>query len=96
MVAARYRDIRFLFPYLGQLIFFLTPVFWRADSVVGHKRMLLQANPMASMVELIRRPLLGQAPQPQDWIVALGVLAVGFTAWLVFFTLYRRRIPFWL
>ena len=62
----------------------------------GRRRLFLEANPLAHLLELVRQPLLGRAPSAEHWIYSLvfmGVLAVIALVMMVFF---RRRVVFWL
>ena len=96
MLGARFRDIRFIFPYLAQLLFFLTPIFWKADLIQGPRRLIAELNPLYHVVQLMRRPLLGQPPTVENWVNSGVVLLVGVVLWLIFFTINRRRIAFWI
>lgn len=95
LVASRFRDIRFMFPYVAQVLFFMTPIFWRVDSLPPAKRIVGEWNPLFYMVRLIREPLLGRSPSLHDWAVVGGIALVGTIIWLATFSAFRRRIPFW-
>lgn len=96
MLGARYRDIGFLLPYIGQIFFFLTPIFWNPATVQGPRRIVLDYNPFYYMLNLTRGPLLGSAPRASDWIATAGFTGVVILLWLLFFGAFRRRIIFWL
>ncbi len=95
MMASRYRDLRFLLPYIGQLMTFITPVFWRADQLTGWRRLIVDLNPVYGILEIVRAPLLGNIPPPQAWLLASIAAGSGVILWLIFFPQLRRRIPFW-
>lgn len=95
MLSARYRDLRFMFPYVAQLLFFITPIFWKADHIKGVRRWILDYNPFSYMLDLLRTPAMGGYPAAQSWIVVLAVAAFGAVLWLFFFAANRRKIPFW-
>ncbi|ESQ73630.1 ABC transporter permease [Asticcacaulis sp. AC402] len=94
IVASRFRDLRFMLPYVNQLLFFLTPIFWRPDSLRGSS-ILTQVNPYYGLLEIMRAPLLGETASPHMWYLALGSMVSGIIVWLIVFSLFRRRIPFW-
>jgi ABC-2 type transport system permease protein/lipopolysaccharide transport system permease protein len=96
MLAARFRDVRFLMPYMGQILFFLTPIFWRPESLHGARGLVLVYNPFYYILNLVRQPLMGLAPTPNDWLVSLTVVVAVGALWFVFFSANRRRIVFWL
>lgn len=95
MLASRFRDMRFMLPYVGQLLSYLTPLFWRTDGLKGTLLFVVTLNPFYNLVEIVRQPLLGKAPTEAMWGLALLYTAIGVLGWLLFFPAFRRRIPFW-
>ena len=95
IISARYRDLRFMLPYLGQMLFFVTPIFWSPHAMGGQRAMLVHANPFFHLLEVLRQPLLGQPAPLASWLSALTTLAVVFVLWLITFSAFRRKIPFW-
>ncbi|MGY1745231.1 ABC transporter permease [Blastococcus sp. SYSU D00695] len=69
-VAARYRDVRHVVPFLLQLWLFVTPVAYSADLVPDGWQALYSLNPMAGVVQGFRWSLLGSD-------VPIGGLALG-------------------
>ncbi|WP_298327828.1 ABC transporter permease [Asticcacaulis sp.] len=96
MLAARFRDLRFLMPYISQLVFFVTPIFWYpAGKVEGWRKVIIDYNPFFGLVEVIRDPLLGNAPPMHLWVLALVTMISGLLVSALVFPPLRRRIPFW-
>ncbi len=95
MIASRFRDMRFMLPYTGQLLSTLTPIFWHAESLSPKLLLIVCLNPMYDLIQIIRQPLLGQAPSEIYWTMSLAYAGAGIVLWLIFFTTFRRRIPFW-
>lgn len=61
----RYRDIRFVIPFLVQTWMFVSPVIYPV-SIVGEKyRWVLALNPMGGIIEAFRASILGH--QPVNW-----------------------------
>ena len=96
MLAARFRDMRYLLPYLAHIMYFMTPIFWRMDQLHSSRAKYAMWNPFYGLIEILRAPLLGQEAPAHCWTLALGTMVIGIVAWLVFFTPFRRRIPYWL
>lgn len=94
--AARFKDVRFLMPYLGQILFFLTPIFWKPETLHGARSAVLVYNPFYYMLNLLRQPLLGVPPTAHDWFVVVMVVIGSFLLWLLAFSSARRRIVFWI
>jgi ABC-type polysaccharide/polyol phosphate export permease len=96
MAAARFRDLRFLFPFMSQIVFFLTPIFWHPTNVSGWRVALINFNPFYGLVEIIRTPMLGGLPMAVAWEQALIATTAGLVLWLIFFGLNRAKIAFWI
>jgi ABC-type polysaccharide/polyol phosphate export permease len=91
----RYRDLYLAVSNALQILPFVTPVFWDRSMLSGN-HWIADINPFYHMVQIMRAPMLGQAPGLLSWAVT-GVMAVGGLAVaLHFFVRYRHRIIFWL
>ena len=77
-----------------QVAFFLTPIIWKPELLADRVAFVL-VNPFFHFVELVRAPLLGQAPSPLTWTVALGVAAGGWAVTFLLFRRFRNRIAYW-
>ena len=94
-LGARFRDIPQVVQSALMVTFFVTPVMWRAD-MLGTRAYLATLNPLSHLIEIVRAPLLGQAPSALSWAVAIGVALFGWAAALLIFARVRARIPYWL
>jgi lipopolysaccharide transport system permease protein len=81
------RDLRASIGVLITALMFLTPIFYRLDDVPARLRGLLQANPLAVVIETGRRTLLW-AEQP-DWVALSVAYAVGAAAAVLGFAWFR-------
>src|SRR5262249_11095264 len=70
----KYRDVRFVVPFLLQLWLFATPVVYSIQNVSEPWRTLFGLNPMATVVEGFRWALAG-GPAPDGRPAALSVAA---------------------
>lgn len=96
MPSTRFRDVNQLTGFLFQILFFITPVFWDPSQMKAQYRFILDFNPFAHYVELIREPLLGHVPALIHFEWTLGsILVLGLGAVTVL-ALYRKRVIFWL
>ena len=57
--------------------------------------MVLDVNPFYHFIEVVRAPLLGQAPGLLSWIVVLSMTLGGWLVTFEFFRRHRRRIAYW-
>ncbi|MBK1650252.1 ABC transporter permease [Rhabdochromatium marinum] len=94
LISARFRDVPQIIASVTQLAFFMTPIIWKPDMLSG-RTFVLGANPFYHLLEIVRGPLLGQAPAPEQWL-AVGLITVGgWSLTLVFFSVYRWRLAYW-
>ena len=94
--AARFRDIPMMVASALQVLFFLTPVMWRPDQLTERARWLVVLNPLAIFLDLVRKPLLGEAPNAQTLVSSAIVIALLAGIFFPLFVAARRRIVYWL
>ena len=85
----KYRDIRYVIPFLVQFWMFASPVTYPASMVPVQWRMLYGLNPMAGVIEGFRWALLGTNTAPGP-IIAASVVAALFL--LISGAFYFRRM----
>jgi homopolymeric O-antigen transport system permease protein len=95
LICTRFRDVPQLVNSLLQLLFFVTPIMWMPE-LLGQRMYVVQFNPGYHIVELMRAPLLGNAPSEIAWLYVAGMTVVGGLGTFVVFRHYRNRISFWL
>jgi ABC-type polysaccharide/polyol phosphate export permease len=95
IVSTRYRDIQPIVGTVVQLMMFATPIMWTVGSL-GNATIVAEVNPIYHLIEIVRSPMLGAAPELLSWLVACGLAVAGSV--LATFLLVRksRRIVFWL
>jgi lipopolysaccharide transport system permease protein len=84
----KYRDVRYVVPFLLQLWLFASPVVYSSELLDGRLKDLYYLNPMAGVVDGFRWSLLGGIPP------SYGSVALSATSALVFLAagiLYFRR-----
>jgi lipopolysaccharide transport system permease protein len=84
----KYRDVRFIVPFLTQLWLFMTPIAYGGSLISGRWRSIYGLNPMAGVVEGFRWCLLGTSRPPLDTAV---ISAVAASVVLVTGLIYFRR-----
>ena len=91
----RYRDFQPLVGSLIQIMMFVTPVFWSPNQLQGRRAIIVDANILHHLVDVLRQPLLGQAPTAMSYVVC-GISALA--GWLLAYSLYarkRHRLAYW-
>ncbi|QIK36721.1 ABC transporter permease [Caldichromatium japonicum] len=94
VLSARFRDVPLVISSLMQLLFFITPVIWRPEMLPG-RALWLHLNPFYHLVEIMRAPLLGQAPALANWLPVILVTLGGWALATLFYSAYRWRIAYW-
>jgi lipopolysaccharide transport system permease protein len=84
----KYRDVRYVVPFLAQFWMYATPVAYASSLVKEPWHTILGINPMAGVVEGFRWALLGMKAQPAPMILASALTA---TVLLVSGAYYFRR-----
>ena len=96
IVAARFRDIQLIVSTVLQLVFLLTPIMWDSKSLRGVAvSYVADFNPIYHLVEVVRRPLLGEMPVIASWLLSSMTAAVCLAVGSAFYARYRHRIAFW-
>jgi ABC-type polysaccharide/polyol phosphate export permease len=95
-LCTRFRDLPQIVASFLQVIFFLTPVMFRSDQLpaTGHK--LMDLNPFAALLALVREPLIGRVPTAWEYQLVIGVLLFGWALALLVYGKFRKRITYWL
>lgn len=85
----RYRDVRYVLPFLTQIWMFLTPIAYPSSIIPAAYRPLVGLNPMAGVVDGLRWALLGRPEAPWAELGISAASAVGIT---VLGVRYFRRV----
>lgn len=85
-----FRDIKYVVPFLTQMLFFLTPVVYPSDRVPASLRPILVLNPMTGMEEGFRHALLGLPVPVSSILVSSGIAAVLLVIGLYVFRRMER------
>ena len=73
-LSVRYRDVRYVLPFITQLWLFVTPVAYSASLIPDRWRLVYALNPMTTVVDGFRSALLG-TPEPGG-LAVVSVVAV--------------------
>jgi lipopolysaccharide transport system permease protein len=81
------RDVQYLIALFLQILLFMTPIFYPVEAVPPSLQVVLQCNPLASVVENFRRVVLwGQAPDWQplvSWSLVCGAATLLGYGWFM-------------
>jgi lipopolysaccharide transport system permease protein len=85
----RFRDVRYIVPFLVQLWLFLTPIAYSSEIVPEQWRLIYSLNPMVGVVEGFRWALLGTNTEPGPMVVVSAFVSLFL---LVTGVIYFRRM----
>jgi lipopolysaccharide transport system permease protein len=84
-LSVRYRDARYIMPFVIQIWLFISPVAYPASMVPERWRLLYALNPMATVVEGFRSSLLGTPGPGSMAALAVVVVAAALAAGAAYF-----------
>jgi ABC-type polysaccharide/polyol phosphate export permease len=96
VLCTRFRDLPPVIGNLLQILFFVTPVMYRPDTLPAHLTLLVRLNPFYYLIEAVRAPMLGQVPPSHTYEVLIFTAIVGSLLAFWFFARTRARIAYWL
>jgi lipopolysaccharide transport system permease protein len=91
----RFRDVAQIVDTGLQIAVFATPIMWPV-SALGDRGFIAEINPIYHLIELVRAPLLGEAPTMLSWVVAFAAAAAGILATALLLRRVERRVVYWL
>ena len=96
LLGARFRDLPQIVNALLQVAFYVTPILFHGAMLTGKHHWIVEYNPLAYLIDVVRQPLLGQVPPATTWLLVLGMAVVGWGIALFMTGRYHKRIPYWL
>lgn len=93
-LCTRFRDISQIVINFTQLVFFVTPIFWKAEAVAG-REWIVHLNPIYHYIEIIRTPILKAEVPFDSWIVVIAMTALFGVLALFVHKISRHRIAYW-
>jgi len=93
---ARFRDLSQIVSSILTVAFFVTPVMWMPELMPERAAWVTEYNPLASMLAIVRDPLLGRPTDILDWY-RVGALALLLTVLVPLVAGFgRRRLIYWM
>lgn len=97
ILSLRFRDVPPMVGSILNVVFYLTPVMWLAESIKSSlAHFLLGLNPIYHLVQIFRLPLLGKVPTIENWLISLVLCAGVSLIALLVVARYKRRLVFWI
>lgn len=87
----KYRDVRYLIPFILQLLIFVSPVIYPLNIIRSSFQYLLAFNPMTGVVDSLRSTLVtGSVSHPEFLLLSAISAAISLIAGLVYFRRTER------
>ena len=96
MICVRYRDIIQVITNWLLVLFFITPVMWKAEFLPVKYHFIVDYNPLAQFLDLLRKPFLGEPVSFYTWVTTIAIALGGGIVALPLIGRYRRRVIFWM
>lgn len=94
VVCTRFRDVSPIVTNVIQLTFFITPIFWKPESLVS-RAWLIKYNPIHHFIDLIRMPILyGEVPL-LSWSVTFMITVTLMISAMFVLKYFKHRIAYW-
>jgi homopolymeric O-antigen transport system permease protein len=95
IVTAKSGDVLFGLVSIMRLVFFATPIIWFAEGAEGLRKALIQINPFAQFIDIVRKPLLGLEVSLYTQTYVLIFFIASMTIALLLFNAFRPKIIMW-
>lgn len=98
LVCARFRDIPSVVASIVQILFFVTPILWPPSAIKDPvlRLLLVDLNPIASLMAVTRDPLIGAMPEGRVYVATAAFTLAGLALAGVVFAKTRRRLVYWI
>jgi lipopolysaccharide transport system permease protein len=95
-LATRFRDIPQILSSALLVLFYVTPVIWQADRLNNSTvELIVSLNPLASILQIMRSPLLNVVPSEREWFIALAWAIVFVVLALFTYRKFRSQVAYW-
>jgi lipopolysaccharide transport system permease protein len=96
LVTTRFRDIQQILASFMVVVFYVTPVIWQPSLIPGGTaHILLGLNPFYHFLQIIRLPILGQAPTFENWSLSILVTVIMAVSAHLAAGHYKNRLAYW-
>lgn len=90
-----FRDLQHIIAIIMQALLFLSPVFYKPESLAGKVKSLIALNPMTYYIELFRAPIYNGVLPPMTVItMALIYSCISLTVGMYVFRKFENRVAF--
>ena len=95
VLSVRFRDVPAIVQNILTIFFWITPILYLPEQL-GDRRFITDANPLTHLIDVVRWPMLGEAPGSFSYLVVAILACAGCALTFLFFARVRRHIGYWL
>ena len=97
MLGARFPDIQEVIGTVLILGLLLTPILWPVEKFPpdSARGVIVRFNPAFHMIDVVRAPLLGKAPEMTSIVIVVAMAVLGWVLASILFRRYARFVPLW-
>lgn len=96
LLTTRFRDMQQIIASVMTVVFYVTPVIWQPSLIPsGTAHLLLGLNPFYHFLQIVRLPILGEAPTFENWLLAILMTLVAALVAYLAARKYKNRLAYW-
>ena len=95
-LCTRFRDLPPIVASAVQVTFYVTPILYEPRQLPAQLQIIAHYNPIYHVIDVLRRPLIGEVADPISYFVAVATFLVAGSIALIFFIRFRARVAYWL
>lgn len=95
VLSVRFRDVPAIVQNIMTIFFWITPILYLPEQL-GNRRFIADFNPLTHLIDVVRRPMLGETPGMFSYIVVATLGCGGALLAFMLFARVRHRISYWL
>lgn len=94
-LCSRFRDVQMILNAVVGVLFLVTPIIWSAD-ILTERAYIAYINPLTHILDILRKPLLGEIPSTLNYGVSIGTAVVSVIIFAIVYQRYGKQYAFWL
>lgn len=94
-LCTRFRDLPPIVANMLQIFIFISPIMYKPSSVPEKLALVIHLNPIVYFIDVVRSPLLGEAPALLSYAVLVAMAIVGSVTAFLLFQKTRARVAYW-
>lgn len=94
ILSLRFRDLKNLINSIMTLMFFATPIIWRAEDLAGKRSYIVDFNPIFYFIEMFRGPIIGTINYESYFYMAV-LFFIGHFLFIITYRRFEKNIITW-